>query len=233
MIAQATSVQDTVRRIMQTYPFDAFSHYLSGQPLHPRQHLQLYKRGHCLGLAVALFNALTCEGIPNQIVGQIKPEWDIPIHYAVLATVDSVPYWLDPSMGICTPLIAGAEFSLGNKRNLISAVKPYCFEITIEGIRQITIQHTSIKEADLIYHQQAIWHTRKDLSLRFATEHSSEQIRYYWQTHSFSWNNQPLDPAQLSECDKTYLTSHFGFDVADLLNNFAAAYSRIPSTSFW
>jgi hypothetical protein len=218
---------------MQTYSLDAFSHYLNGQPLHPRQHLQLYKRGHCLDLAMALFDALTCEGISNQILGQIKPEWGIPIHYAVLTTVDSVPYWLDPNMGICTPLIAGAEFSLGTKRNVISAVKPCRFEITIEGTRRIIIQYKPIKESDLIYHQQTIWHTRKDLSLRYGNERGNEQIRYYWQTHSFTWNDQAIELEQLSNRDKNHLANHFGFDVADLLHSFVAAYSRIPITSFW
>lgn len=222
-----TTLQEKLNWVRNTYPFDAFSHYLMEQPLHPRQHLQTYGRGHCLDLAVALSEQL---GSVAQIVGQIqsKSGWTIPTHYAVLASTPTADFWLDPSIGILTPLTVGAEFSFGTKRNRITGVNAQSFDLLIDNTRQITISYQRVPKSELMEHQHLIWHTRKDLSLRF----QGEQIRYYWQSQQFTWNEQPFQLQPHRCTNDLYLARTFGFEVLSMLSRFHSIYSRIPDSTW-
>lgn len=222
---QKETLQEALDWVMTTYAFDAFSHYLTNQPLHPRQHIQTYGRGHCLDLAVALFSRLKGS---STVVGRIKTGWSIPTHFAVLVSTAVRDYWLDPSIGICTPLVVGAEFYLGAKHNVITQVKPQWFEIKIHGSRQITIAYEPVRDRDLLQHQQNISRTRKDLTLRLG----KEQICYLWQQGRFEWGDRLFVLEDLSYSDCKRLSQAFEFDVAELLHAFLACYSRLPE-QFW
>jgi hypothetical protein len=118
----------------RAYPFDALSHYLNESLLHPQEHIQSYQRGHCLDLAVSLCCAL---GQGAEIVGNIKPGWLIPTHYAVYYREPTTHWWLDPSVGVAIPLKVGTAFDLNGKRNVLTGVWSDHFELVVEGGRTI------------------------------------------------------------------------------------------------
>lgn len=209
----------------RAYPFDALSHYLNESLLHPQEHIQSYQRGHCLDLAVSLCCAL---GQGAEIVGNIKPGWLIPTHYAVYYREPTTHWWLDPSVGVAIPLKVGTAFDLNGKRNVLTGVWSDHFELVVEGGRTICLTFEPIQPDNLMQQQIQIHHTRKNLTLRRGEHH----LRYLWQEQQFQWGERLFLPWDLGRFDRQYLQAAFGFDVGSLLMEFWERYHCIPD-SHW
>lgn len=203
--------------VMAAYPFDALSYYLRPTPLAAADHLRIYRSGHCLDLAVALFYQLG-----GQLVGQRKPGAPYCHHYALLLP----NLWLDPSLGVCTPLSVGAVFYLGAKRNEIYSVGDGRLGLLIDGNRAVEICYEPIQDLEL--ERRYIQRTRKDLTLRY----QGEQLRYLWRQDLFEWGEHLLLPEDLGEAECAELSATFGVNIGKLLRAFRASYRRL-GTDAW